>query len=181
MQQDSLFSTFGDPRLPARFWAKVKPNPASGCWIWRGASNSRGYPCFAINRRSHLAHRVAYAALVEALDATLTLDHVTARGCTTKMCVNPDHLEPVSNAENIRRAWDDRGRATQDPKKSFEATFVVDGEPLTRRPFRTHCPRGHEYTEANTYVSRTKTGAVSRQCKTCAKHRAKYGVYPDAA
>ena len=49
-----------------------------------------------------------------------------------------------------------------------------------RRPFRTHCPRGHELSDGNTYVSLLKTGAVSRQCKTCVKHRAKHGCFPEA-
>ena len=44
---------------------------------------------------------------------------------------------------------------------------------------RTHCPRGHELTEGNTYVNLLKSGAVSRQCKTCVKHRAKHGHYPE--
>lgn len=49
--------------------------------------------------RTGLAHRVAYEALVGRIPDGLTLDHL----CENKRCVNPDHLEPVTRAENLRR------------------------------------------------------------------------------
>lgn len=86
------------PVLTERFWEKVSKDDTD-CWLWTGALNSRGYGCWAINGRSQLTHRVAYAALVGPIPEGLTIDHL----CRVKVCCNPAHLEPVSIAENTRR------------------------------------------------------------------------------
>lgn len=56
--------------------------------------------------------------------------------CRTKSCVRPSHLEAVTHQENGRRA-----------------TALI-----------THCPQGHEYNAANTYV---RSDRPSRDCRTC--------------
>lgn len=72
----------------------------SGCWLWNGTVSDTGYPQFRINGRSLRAHRVAYELFVGAIPDGLTIDHL----CRVKRCVNPAHLEPVTAAENTRRA-----------------------------------------------------------------------------
>lgn len=89
---------YGDLRLPVHYWAKT--TAGDGCWNWTAAVNSKGYGCFAINGRSQLAHRVAYRALVGPIDHGMTIDHL----CRNKLCQNPEHMEQVTPAENIRRA-----------------------------------------------------------------------------
>lgn len=84
-----------------RFWAKVTKTET--CWLWTGAVTSRGYGCVGIGGKRYLTHRVAYEALVGPIPAGLTIDHVKPR-CTSKLCCNPAHLEPVTQAENNRRA-----------------------------------------------------------------------------
>lgn len=81
-----------------RFWSKVD---ASGdCWLWTGAPHL-GYGRFSRGRSgATYAHRVAYELLVGPIPDGLTLDHL----CWNTLCVNPDHLEPVTRAENTRRA-----------------------------------------------------------------------------
>ena len=86
------------PALTARFWAKVDIPTLDGCWLWTGATNSTGYPCFGVMQRSQLAHRLSYEAHVGPIGDGLTIDHL----CRTKRCVNPAHLE-VTRAENARR------------------------------------------------------------------------------
>lgn len=107
--------------LTDRFWSKVTKDEATDCWLWTGALNSRGYGCWGVQGVSHLTHRLAYEALVGPIPDRLTLDHL----CRVKACCNPAHLEPVTAAENIRRA----GAAI------------------------THCPQGHEYTPDNTLTN----------------------------
>ena len=87
-----------------RFWAKVDREGPDGCWLWLGQRNAWGYGHF---RRTLVpgtyvavkAHRLAYELVVGPIPAGLTLDHL----CGRPSCVRPDHLEPVTSAENLRR------------------------------------------------------------------------------
>lgn len=73
----------------------------SGCWEWRGAVNKQtGYGYFSVRvDGSRLAHRVAYTLIKGAIPDGLTIDHL----CGNKRCVNVEHMEPVTAAENSRR------------------------------------------------------------------------------
>lgn len=75
----------------------------SGCWLWTGCLNSRGYGVVSISGRRFLVHRVSYEENVGPIPEGLTIDHVKDRGCTSKRCFNPEHLEPVTQVENNRR------------------------------------------------------------------------------
>ena len=62
------------------------------------------YPGPEYGRRKVPAHRYAYELWVGPIPESMEIDHVAARGCTSKLCVRPDHLEPVTHAENRKRA-----------------------------------------------------------------------------
>lgn len=131
-----------------RFLSKVQKT--DGCWFWTAATNGKpGYGVFAFNRRQQLAHRVAYELFVGPVPDGLTLDHL----CRVRNCVNPEHLEPVTLAENI-----DRGKAYR-----LRGADSIQGS-------KTHCPKGHPYDEANTRIRRGKKGGPERVCRTC-EHR----------
>ena len=135
------------PRQPleVRFWAKVaKPLTGDGCWLWMGHRNQGGYGQVSVNRHMRQAHRVAYELSVGPIPEGLTLDHL----CRVRHCVNPSHLEPVTELENIRRG--------------------TVGENMRSK---THCPQGHPYDEANT--RHTKNG--NRLCRACYReHQRRY-------
>lgn len=86
-------------RLPVRFLAKMSVDEASGCWVWTAARTSKGYGQFRIGPRPVRAHRYAYTLLVGPIPDGLQLDHL----CRNRLCVNPGHLEPVTNWENTLR------------------------------------------------------------------------------
>lgn len=103
------------PTVEERFWAKVDKNgpaaprswdgtPLPGrCWLWTGAGSECGSTHGKMvlpNGRRTGAHRFSYESLVGSIPDGLTIDHL----CREPRCVNPDHLEPVTQAENNRRA-----------------------------------------------------------------------------
>lgn len=82
---------------------KYAPNPISGCWVWLAGCDSDGYGATAVRMgervRNTGAHRASWIAHRGPVPAGLTLDHL----CWNRKCVNPDHLEPVTFEENVRR------------------------------------------------------------------------------
>lgn len=75
----------------------------NGCWIYTGATTN-GYGVIGLGRRSdgtRQTHRVAYELFVGPIPDGLHLDHL----CRVTLCCNPEHLEPVTQAENNLRSW----------------------------------------------------------------------------
>lgn len=88
-----------------RFWLKVNLDFNSRlhqelCWLWTGAKTSQGYGKIGVK----LAHRVSYELSVAEIPGNLTIDHL----CMNRLCVNPNHLEPVTREENSRREMEAR-------------------------------------------------------------------------
>ncbi len=100
----------GRRRVP---WHRIQVT--AGCWLWTGPVH-KGYG----KSSGTTAHRHVWLALGHTIPAGLELDHL----CRVPLCVNPDHLEPVTRAENIRR----------------RALALVT------------CINGHDYTPENTYT-----------------------------
>jgi len=74
----------------------------SPCWIWNGSTWGNGYGQVWLNGRNALAHRAMYEQETGPIPEGKQLDHL----CRVTLCVNPAHLEPVTNAQNVRRgAW----------------------------------------------------------------------------
>ena len=127
--------TFGDPRLPARFWTKVRILE-NGCWEWVGAKDGKGYGQLRVDGRNRPSHRLAYEALVGLIPAGLEPDHL----CRRPSCVIPLHLEPVTHAENLRRAdW-----------------------PNSRK---SSCPYGHPLSGDNLIRHGPSGGRACRKCR----------------
>lgn len=77
------------------------------CWRWTGPLSNTGYGYVSLYKGSIFAHRLSYEYWVGPIPEGLEIDHVKARGCRFTDCINPAHLEPVTHAENVRRAMRD--------------------------------------------------------------------------
>lgn len=92
----------------ARFWQLVEIKGDNDCWPWLGRrSQSRRfeYGVWSWGSQQLKPHRVAWVLAGNVLDPAMTLDHVKARGCRSKLCCNPGHLEQVTQSENTIRQY----------------------------------------------------------------------------
>jgi hypothetical protein len=129
-------------RLPASIASRIEIDPAAGCWVAGPPHDRDGYA--KINRDG--LHREVYKLLVGPIDPGLVLDHVRARGCISKACVWPAHLEPVPHRINVLRG---------------QSVCAVNAR-------KTHCGHcGREYDLLNTYW---RPGG-SRDCRACIRRR----------
>lgn len=126
--------------MEERFEAKIDRSRGE-CWLWTGRLAPNGYGVFAPGPKSRLVHRFSYEYFVGPIPEGLHIDHL----CRVRHCVNPAHLEAVTQRENLRRGIGFPGENSR----------------------KTHCDHGHEFTPENTYVYPSNG---KRKCRTC--HRA---------
>jgi hypothetical protein len=96
---------------------------SSECWVWNGTLTVKGYGRASRGGRPRAAHRLVYEKHVGPIPEGLQLDHL----CGVRECVNPDHLEPVTNAENSRR-----GRNTRLTRSDVDEIRSLRGIELQR-------------------------------------------------
>ncbi len=108
-----------------------------------------GYGGVRIQNKSHYVHRVAHEAIIGPIPSGFEVDHL----CRNRKCYNPEHLEAVTHAENMRRSRiNDRQRN------------------------KTHCPQDHPYSGYNLMSGSQKNrNSTYRRCRVC--HNAQARAY----
>jgi hypothetical protein len=139
-----------------RFMSKVSKTET--CWLWGGMLAKDGYGLFCFAKRKTVsAHRWVFTELIGPIADGNEIDHM----CFVRNCVNPEHLEQVSHAENVARSIANGNYAGRHEIGKFQAA-------------KTHCKRGHEYSKENTYIDTHSGGRRCRACMKAARER-RYG------
>jgi len=123
-----------DSRTLNRFWSRV--NKTKGCWLWVGSTATNGYGGFMVGGKNFRVHRLSYELIKGEIPDGLQIDHL----CRVRNCVNPDHLEAVTQRENI-----------------FRGVAIT-----VQNARKTHCKYGHAFTPEN-----TGRNGKGRRCKVC--------------
>ena len=145
---------------------RILPN---GCWEWLGFIMPNGYGQFGIGTKHFLVHRVSYEEFVGPIPEGLTLDHKChtpeecpgGKTCPHRRCINPEHLGPENNRDNILRGCG----------------------PSAQQARQTECKNGHPLEGENLKI----TPSGKRRCREClraykrASNQAKWGANPEAA
>lgn len=129
------------PSPAERFWPRV--NKTSTCWLWTGSRGEYGHAVFKLGDNNVPAYRFAWEQLRGPIPEGKVLDHL----CRVPWCVNPDHLQPVDNGENVLRG--------------------IGPGAINKR--KTHCKRGHEFAGANLRIAPDG----SRVCRDCERQKVK--------
>lgn len=112
----------------------------NGCWVWQGYKNKLGYGRMNFRGKVRYTHRIIMELIGEIKNESLVVDHV----CRNSSCCNPNHLRMVTQQTN-----------------SIENSESIPAANAKK----THCKRGHEFTEENTYRFASFKGR--RLCKIC--------------
>ena len=130
------------PRVPfsRRVFMNIR-KADNGCWNWIGTIGNHGYGVFIlggkINKHRFLAHRIVHTIIIGDIPQGMVIDHL----CRNTRCVNPAHLEVVTQIENCLRGV----------------------SPLALNARKTHCKHGHELLGRNLFLK--KAGRECRECK----------------
>lgn len=111
-------------------------NPETGCWEWVGHIVEAGYGRVTFRKNIHYAHRVSYTRHVSPVPSYMVIDHL----CRNRRCVNPAHLEAVTQKTNVIRGESPGAKAIR----------------------RTHCAVGHDF---ETYGVVRAGRRVCRECR----------------
>lgn len=128
-----------------RIWKHVRKT--DGCWLWEGSRQSNGYGHMNCGSgRTRPAHVIAYESIKGPVPEGLVLDHL----CRTPLCVNPSHLEAVTQKENVLR--------------SHMPNILLHHQGV--------CKRGHKVCEENTYfyIRGPRQGRVA-YCRVCEREK----------
>lgn len=141
-------------KIAERIKSKIKVQ-SSGCWVWQGATDNKGYGQIRVRKGTHLAHRISYFIFTGINPEGKHCCHK----CDNPPCVNPAHIFLGNMKDNIIDSVQKR--------RHYNSKL-------------THCRKGHELSGDNLSYQKTKGGGVERRCKACSNARSRgYNKKPE--
>lgn len=140
------FTPFTDEEYAENFWRHSGKRGPDECWEWKLARDRTGYGRTKLRHVTWQAHRMSWKLTNGEIPKGLFVCHK----CDNRPCVNPSHLFLGTNSDNLKDA-------------------VAKGRQKSPNRGKTHCQHGHEFTAANTQI--TKDGF--RRCRKCSALRSK--------
>lgn len=131
--------------LAERLEQRSMPEPNSGCVLWTGALTTNGYAQMKIRGRAMTAHRVAFVSTRGPIPEGKILDHL----CRVRSCINPRHLDVVTQRENILRGVGASAQASR------RVTCIRGHAFEITRPGRRTCEVCHRAQARASYQRRT--------------------------
>ncbi len=144
--------------LEERFWSFVHFEPNSGCWLWAGSCDKRGYGQIRAATRGPKSLRYATHVSLEIHGRQLKAGEGACHTCDNPPCVNPDHLFGGTQKQNIHDCIA-KGRNSKPPVCKVGA-----------RPLKMVCVNGHSLTGENIYL-RPDGYRTCRLCRSNTKTR----------
>lgn len=120
---------------------RAVPEPNTGCWLWLSSMKPNGYGKVEIGGRQLQAHRWSYEFYRNPIPHGMVIDHL----CRVRCCVNPAHMEVVTQKQNLDRS---------------ECASATNGR-------KTHCNRGHALADPNLITRTQRRYGATRECRTC--------------
>lgn len=127
-----------------RLWNRTKRDPETGCLEWQGATYPNGYGAIKVDGKVMGTHRLSYTLTKGEIPEGLFVCHT----CDNRLCIEPSHLWAGTARENVLDMHE-KGRYRCAMRE------------------RTHCNKGHEFDEENTYMKDVKGKPPIRVCLTC--------------
>jgi len=122
-----------------RLYYRMDIDSKTQCWNFNGTPDKDGYGCLTYSGKTYKIHRFSYLLFKGEIPPNYVIDHL----CGNRNCYNPDHLEAVTQSENINRGH--------------------TGKKNNHQSLKSSCPNGHKYTPENTYINPKS----SRECRIC--------------
>ncbi len=129
-----------------RFQQKIELDLLSGCWNWTDHLDKDGYGRLRVGKNRFYIHRLSHEYWNGPISKGLVIDHT----CKNPRCCNPNHLEAVTQKENLRRSFRPHG-------KYHYRSQQIEGV------------NGHQFNDENTYIR--PNGC--RDCRVCIRLRGK--------
>ncbi len=134
-------------------WARSVPEPNTGCWLWLGYADRKGYARLSLGRGRKMGMGRLILGLGPLIGRVKATSILACHRCDTPLCVNPDHLFAATHAMNM-----------------------LDMR-LKKRKDRSHCLRGHEMRGDNLFWQLRTNGSDSRACLACLRIRTRARTY----